>query len=105
MPTTFGTATRVAAGTVVVVVTVVATVVVVVDWTGPVLRSRTTVECSAAVVIGVPCVLTTRAMRPTGVVALATILFAGHCTTRCRWTSLGRASLQLSPTTAGSRTG
>jgi hypothetical protein len=53
MPTTFGTATRAALGTVVVVVTV-ATVVVVVDGTGPVLRSRTTVECTAADVIAVP---------------------------------------------------
>jgi hypothetical protein len=44
MPTTFGTATKVAAANVVVVVPVVGAVVVVVEVAGPVLRSRTTVE-------------------------------------------------------------
>jgi hypothetical protein len=44
MPTTFGTATNVAAAIVVVVVPVVGAVVVVVEVAGPVLRSRTTVE-------------------------------------------------------------
>ena len=104
-PTTLGTATSVWAATVVVVVGEVGTVVVVVAVTGPVLRSKTTVECAAAVVIDLPAVSTTRATRPTGVVGLEIICEAGQRTTRCSRVNCVVASLQVSPMRcAGSRT-
>jgi hypothetical protein len=81
IPTTFGTATIAVLATVV-VVTDVGAVVVVVDAAGPVLRSRITVECTSAVEIDFPAALTTRAMLPTGTVALEIIWFAGHLTVR-----------------------
>ncbi len=69
------------------------------------LRSSTTVECTSAVEIDLPAALTTRAMAPTGTVALEIIWFAGHVTVRWRRVSSGSAVWQVSPMTAGRRIG